>query len=319
MTTESPDGQRRGRILVLGLPYFGKMLAHDLGELGWRAEYLPHPGRSAPGWARIARAAARADIVYLIGSRIDAKSPQDRLLRLRRKPTVIHWVGTDVQIAIEEHRRHNVSLRVAERPEHWCDAPWLVDELRSIGVISEYVSLPIPVHTPPAPPLPGTFRVLLYYPVDPFDREVFDGETLLRLPIEFPDVPFTLIPSPADTLPQPLPPNLETRAWVEDMDALYRETTVVIRLTSHDGQSFIAAEALSRGRYVIWTFGMPGCIKAEGFDAVAAALRGLLERSRAGELKVNQSGRRSVLERFGKGRPLRELDERLRALLPPGA
>ena len=70
---------------------------------------------------------ARADIVYLIGSRIDRASPQDRLLRLRRRPVVIHWVGTDVQIAVDEHRRHNVSLRVAERPIHWCDAPWLVD------------------------------------------------------------------------------------------------------------------------------------------------------------------------------------------------
>ncbi|MEO8538991.1 MAG: hypothetical protein ABI577_04560 [bacterium] len=311
-----PDGERRGRILILGLPYFGKRLAAELSEIGWQAEFLPHPGRSATGWAKVARTAARADIVYLIGSRIDRASPQDRLLRLRRKPTVIHWVGTDVQIAIEEHRRHNVSLRVAERPLHWCDAPWLVDELRTIGVVSEYVSLPIPIHLPPAPPLPAEFRVLLYYPVDAFDREVFDGETLLRLPQEFPEIPFTLIPSPADTLPQPLPPNLDARDWVDDMDALYRETTVVVRLTSHDGQSFIAAEALSRGRYVIWTFAMPGCIKAEGFDAVAAALHKLLAKHEAGELKVNQSGRRSVLERFGKGRPLRELDERLRALLP---
>lgn len=312
----SPDGERRGRILILGLPYFGKLLAKDLGELGWQAEFLPHPGRSAPGWAKVAGAAARADIVYLIGSRIDRKSPQDRLLRLRKKATVIHWVGTDVQIAVEEHRKHNVSLRVAERPLHWCDAPWLVEELRTIGVISEYVSLPIPIHVPPAPPLPEEFRVLLYYPVDAFDREVFDGETLLRLPGAFPDVPFTLIPSPADTLPQPLPPNLTCFDWVDDMDALYRETTVVVRLTSHDGQSFIAAEALSRGRYVIWTFAMPGCIRAVGFEEVAGALAGLIEKHRAGELKVNQSGRRSVLERFGKGRPLRELDERLRALLP---
>lgn len=310
------DGEARGRILIVGLPYFGKLLAKDLSELGWRAEFAPHPGRSAAGWAKVAREAARADIVYLIGSRIDRHSPQDRLLRLRRKPTVIHWVGTDVQIAIDEHRRHNVSLRVAERPLHWCDAPWLVDELRTIGVISEYVSLPIPIHVPPAPPLPETFRVLLYYPVDDFDREVFDHETLLRLPLEFPEVAFTLIPSPAETLPRPLPPNLEARDWVEDMDQLYSDTTVVVRLTSHDGQSFMAAEALSWGRYVIWTFAMPGCIKAEGFEAVAAALRGLIDRHDRGELKVNQSGRRSVLERFGKGRPLRELDERLRALLP---
>jgi hypothetical protein len=91
------DVEARGRILILGLPYFGKMLADDLSGLGWRATYLAHPGRSAKGWAKVAKETARADILYLIGSRIDRGSPQDRLMRLRRKPVVIHWVGTDVQ------------------------------------------------------------------------------------------------------------------------------------------------------------------------------------------------------------------------------
>lgn len=313
--SRGPDGERRGRILILGLPYFGKRLAKELGDMGWRAAFLPHPGRSAAGWAKVAKDAARADIVYLIGSRIDRSAPQDRLLRLRRRPVVIHWVGTDVQIALEEYARDNISLRVAERPVHWCDAPWLVDELRTIGVMSDYVPLPIPIDAGVPPPLPERFRVLLYYPVDAFDREVFDIETMLRLPAEFPEAAFTLIPSPPETLPQPLPANLEARAWVEDMDALYRETTAVVRLTSHDGQSFMAAEALSRGRYVIWTQPMPGCIRAEGFEAVSAALRELLERHEAGTLALNMDGRRAVLNRFGEGRPLKELDERLRVVL----
>jgi hypothetical protein len=291
------------------------MLASDLSALGWNAEFLAHPGRSAAGWARVAKSAASADIVYLIGSRIDRSSPQDRLLRLRKKPVVIHWVGTDVQIAVDVHRRHNVSLRVAERPTHWCDAPWLVDELRTIGLVSEYVALPIPIHAAPSPPLPDTFRVLLYYPVDSFDREVFDIETMMRLPVEFPTIEFTLIPSAPETLPQPLPPNIQALPWVEDMDALYRKTTAIVRLTSHDGQSFMVAEALSRGRYVIWTHPMQGCTRATTFEQVAKALRALLEKHEAGDLKINTSGRRAALDRFGKGRPLKDLDERLRALL----
>jgi hypothetical protein len=309
-----PDSERRGRILILGLPYFGELLAKDLRSFGWEAEFLAHPGRSAKGWARVAKNALRADIVYLIGSRIDRKAPQDRLMRLRRGPTVIHWVGTDAQIAVEEHRRGNVSERVAERPIHWCDAPWLVDELRTIGVVSEYVSLPIPIETASAPPLPDQFRVLLYYPVDAFDREVFDAETILRLPEAFPEVPFILIPSPRETLP-PLPPNVDARGWIDGLDAVYREITVVVRLTSHDGQSFMVAEALSRGRYVIWTHPMPGCVQATGFDEVESALRQLVGQHEAGELKPNQAGRRAVLERFGKGKVLLELDERLRGLL----
>jgi hypothetical protein len=48
---------------------------------------------------------------------------------------------------------------------------------------------------------------------------------------------------------------------------------------------------------------------------VAKALRALLEKHEAGDLKINTSGRRAALDRYGKGRPLKDLDERLRALL----
>ncbi len=316
MTIPHPGEAQRGSILILGLPYFGRLLVGDLAALGWSARYIDHPGRHVGGWAKVASAATRADIVYLIGSRIDRGSPQDNLLRFRRKPVVIHWVGTDVQIAVDEHRRDNVALRIAERATHWCDAPWLVEELRTAGVRSEYVPLPIPVAESDPPPLPGRFGVLLYYPVDRLARAVFDIDTMLRLPAAFPDVHFTLIPSPAETLPDPLPANLSARPWVDDMDPLYRETTALVRLTTHDGQSFMAAEALSRGRYVIWTHPMPGAIQAEGFEQVSEALRGLVERHRAGNLALNAEGRRSALERFGAGRPLAELDERFRAMLP---
>lgn len=316
MTGQPPLETKRGSILILGLPYFGRLLVRDLAGLGWNARYIDHPGRHVGGWAKVASAATRADIVYLIGSRIDRGSPQDNLLRFRRKPVVIHWVGTDVQIAVEEHRHDNVALRIAERATHWCDAPWLVEELRSAGVSSEFVPLPIPVEEGPPPPLPARFGVLLYYPVDRQARAVFDFDTMLRLPEAFPDVHFTLIPSPPETLPGPLPANLEARPWVDDMDPLYSETTALVRLTTHDGQSFMAAEALSRGRYVIWTHPMPGAIQATGFEQVSAALRGLVERHRSGNLPLNAEGRRAALDRYGGGRPLADIDERFRALLP---
>ncbi len=305
----------RGRILILGLPYFGRMLEGLLRDRGWQASYAPHPGRSPAGWARLAPQVARADIVYLIGSRLDRGSPQDLLMRLRRRPVVIHWVGTDVQIALEEHVRRNVSPRLAENASHWCDAPWLVDELRGIGIRSEHVPLPIPGLAGEPPPLPARFRVLFYLPVDAFDREVFDMETLLRLPREFPEIEFIEIPSPPETLPAPLPPNLEARGWVDDMDALYRTISVYMRLTSHDGMSFMAAECLARGRQVIWTFPLPGAIQASGYESVATALRDLADRHKAGTLGLNDEGRAHMLEHFDADRLTTALDERLRALL----
>lgn len=243
---------------MLGIPYFGKKLEADLEALGWRARYLPHPGRNPFRWLRVLWQVLRADVLYLVSSRIERGSPQEWMLRLRRRPVVIHWVGTDVKLAREVHRRGRVSVRIAEKAHHWCDAPWLVDELRTVGVSSEFVPLPIALHEGRTLAMPDDFAVLMYCPKEPEYREVFDLETMLRLPGEFPKVPFTLVASPEESLPGPLPPNLEALAWVDDMEPLYRKSSVYIRLTHHDGQSFMAAEALSRGRYVIWTHPMPG-------------------------------------------------------------
>lgn len=305
-------------VLILGLPYFGRMLEEILRQCGWTARFVPHPGRNPLGWLRLVPLVARADVVHLISSRIDRGCPQDWLLRFRRGPVVIHWNGTDVLIALDEHRKGNASKRIAGRAIHWCDAPWLVDELAPIGVRGDYVPLPVPVLTGAAPPLPERFRVLLYLPVDAFDREVFDIDTLLRLPRDMPGLDFVLIPSPSDTLPGPLPPNLEARGWVDDMDAFYREITVVVRLTSHDGTSFMVLEALSRGRHVIWTYPMPGVIKASGLEAVTAALRDLADRHAAGTLALNEEGRRHALDHFDRARLIANLDAHLRALLGQG-
>jgi hypothetical protein len=304
-----------GRVLILGLPYFGNVLARQLSERGWHARYRTHPGRDPRGWASLLPQLARADVVYLIGSRLDRRSPQDLLMRLRRRPVVIHWVGTDVLIAREEHERRNVSARTAEAAIHWCDAPWLVDELREMGMQSAYVPLPVPLPRDEPSPLPERFRVLLYLPVDAFDREVFDMDTLLRLPHEFPDVDFTVLPSPAETLPGPLPANVEARAWVDDMEALYKEITVYVRLTSHDGMSFMALESLARGRYVIWTHPLDGAIQASGFEGVARELGALHERHRRGDLPLNTSGRETTLEHFVEQQALDDIEARLRALL----
>ncbi|MFN0096842.1 MAG: hypothetical protein ACKVVT_18950 [Dehalococcoidia bacterium] len=302
------------RVLILGLPYFGEILEQQLRSRGWQARFLPHPGRDVRAWLRVARMAKSADAIYLISSRAERRSPQDVLLRATRKPVVIHWVGTDVLIAKEEFDRDRLAQSVVERPVHWCDASWLADELAEMGVRAEYVALPVPGLAAELVPLPEAFRVLLYLPVDAFDREVFDMETILRLPAAFPEIEFTLIPSPPTSLPGPWPANLRAPGWVTDMDALWRETTVYIRLTSHDGMPFTVLEALSRGRQVVFTQPLPHTVTARGFEGVSAALGGLLRAHQAGRLGLNVDGARWARETFDPMRCLDEIDRRLRAL-----
>ena len=303
------------RLLILGLPHFGRMLAASLRARGWRARYAAHPGHSQRRWLRIARAVAASDLVYLIGGRIERRTLVNALLHVRDRPLVMHWVGTDALLAARAARRGQGARRIAERVAHWCDALWLVEELAEAGIAASYAPLPIPTLAAATQSLPERFRALLYLPADPFDREVFDVETLLRLPHELPEVAFTVAPSTAETLSGELPPNLEASGWTDDLDALYGNVSVYVRLTTHDGISVMALEALSRGRYVIWTQPLEGAIRAQGLVEVVAALRDLAERHAAGELGPNEAGARAVRERFDPEVTLTGLEERLRALL----
>lgn len=306
--------RRPPRVAILGLPYFGTMLAGLLNSRGWDATFLPHPGRRPAGWVRASARVARADLVYLVATRADRWSPQDIFLRVTRKPVVVHWVGTDVLLAREAAQRGQLAASVVRCPLHLCDAPWLADELADLGIRASQMALPVPGIAGPVP-LPATFHVLLYLPVDAFDREVFDMDTLLRLPVALPDVRFTLIPSPPETLPGPLPPNLRALNWVDDMDALYRDITVLVRLTSHDGMSFMAVEAMSRGRYVLWTHKVPGVRRVEGFDETLAALTHLRDEHAGGRLGLNTEGIAYVRESFDPARLLTALDDTLRSIL----
>jgi hypothetical protein len=225
-------------------------------------------------------------------------------------------VGTDVVFARDEYFAGRSSERLIRQAIHLADAPWLVDELAELGIEADYAPLPVPsLCTGEPPPLPETFRVLLYYPIDPIDREVFDWETMVGLAKDLPAVEFRLVPSPPETLPAPPPANLRASGWVRDMDALYRDISVYVRLTAHDGTSFMAIEALSRGRYVIWTFPMTGAIQARGFEEVSTALRELWERHQRGELGLNESGRAGAVSEFDPERLGSALDARLKEAL----
>jgi hypothetical protein len=116
-------------------------------------------------------------------------------------------------------------------------------------------------------------------------------------------------------LPGPLPANLETPGYITDMDRFYRQISVMVRLTSHDGTSHMVLECLSRGRQVIWTYKLPGVIEARGFAGVAASLRQLKARHDDGTLGLNELGRRYVLSNFDRENLVTTIDSKLRALL----
>ena len=290
-------------VAVGGLPFFGRRLAALLDGPGWRVRYLETRGWEPRAALRALRRAAAADLVYLVGGQIERFS-RPHLLRLAtRRPCVMHWAGSDVLYARRVHAAGRTTAGLVHGVTHWAGAPWLVEELRPLGVRATW--LPHSWVDAPAtpPPLPAyadgaPFTVLTYLP----ERRAafYGGESVLRLAAALPDVRVLVVG--ARTLPWPVPPNVRCLGWVEHMTPLYTQAHVLLRLPRHDGLAFMVQEALAQGRYAVWNHPFPDAIQAQMPDAAIAAVRALCRRHAAGELPLNLEGAAHVRERFSAER-----------------
>lgn len=278
------------RVAIGGLPYFGRMLAELLSGDGWDCRYNTSPSRSPEDWLATAAAIARADLVYLIGGQIQRWSRPDWLLRAYKGPVVMHWVGTDVSYAVAAKQSGTASAELLRRPIHWSEVDWTAEELAGVGIRSEIVPLTSTCLPLVPPPLPERFVVLAYLPDS---RPEFYGRAgVLGLARSFPEVPFLVVGTDGPDC-EGLG-NLEFLGWQSDMTSVYARSTALLRLTKHDGLSFMVLEALASGRYVIWNRPFDGVLTALHDGDAKGRLEDLLSLHRRGELQLNHAGIRLV-------------------------
>lgn len=305
------DNARRPlRVVIGGLPYFGRMLAELLNGDGWECRYLPSAGVRPWDWAATATALAGAGVVYLVGGQLERWSRPDLLLRFGRSPVVMHWVGSDVTYALAVARRGKLSQRLLKGPVHWAEAPWTAAELASLGVAAAIVPL-VPARLPESvPPLPPRFTVLSYLPDS---RAAFYGrDTVFALASALPQVRFLVAGGTGRA--QTAPPNVEFLGWLTQMAPVYAESTVLLRLPEHDGLSFMVLEALTAGRHVIWNHPFEGVFKAYGASEAQRRIEWLLMEHQRGALGVNETGIRLMRDRYAPERVRDALRSRLSAL-----
>lgn len=299
------------RILVGGLPFFGRMLAGLLDGDEWQARYVDSAGTHPQAWLSTARALRTADLVYLIGGQVQRWSRPDWLVRLGRRPVVMHWVGSDVTFARSVFSGRRVSRALITAPRHWAEAPWTAGELRELGIEAEIVPL-TSTRTPVEPrPLPADFTVLTYLPAT---RPDFYGRpAVMRLAAESLEIRFLVVGSDGEGWDAPA--NVEFLGWRQDMDSVYARASVLLRLPEHDGLSFMVLEALAAGRYVIWNHPLEGVTQVSSEDAARVALRRLLARHHSGQLLFNDAGRSMAHEQYAPERVRREILERFERII----
>ncbi|MGC1381249.1 MAG: hypothetical protein WA814_09555 [Candidatus Baltobacteraceae bacterium] len=305
----APRPQRRERLVkraaISGLGLFSAEVAKEIERLHpeWEVAVLSTASRLEVIAALLTL--MRSRIWYSIGSPVT-----DRWVylcsRALRKPHVIHWVGSD----IEYLKRSSLLQKLlrARAITHLTEVSWTADELRGLGLPSRIVPLPLRHRAGTVKPLPQRFTVMLYLPKA---RTEFYGksdyESLLR---EFAGDSLRVVIVGGGSLDVPAGVEVVNLGWRDNLRDVYEQATVLIRLTRGDGLSLMVLEALSFGRYVMWSKPFAHALHVRHRQDVCAGLRALLTRHRRGELLARYAVAEAIAREYA---PERAVDQILRS------
>ena len=208
--------------------------------------------------------------------------------RLLGKPVVRYWVGSDV-LKVEHSMAERVRARLADLVVSANTVKWhnLRKELRCMGIASRVLPAPHgPVLAEPIAHLPEEFTVLAYLSNLLEKQELYGTDFITGLMHAYPQWRFLIANHYGKDMP--VLPNVEYlgRVSLEEMDATYRRSTVLVRMTAHDGLPRMLLEAVGRGLHAVWNQPFPHCHLARTFEELCSVLESL-ERTPC----VNTAGR----------------------------
>ena len=175
---------------------------------------------------------------------------------LLRKKIFVHFVGSDIirlnRVNIFDRLNWICALKTAHRV--FVGAPWHVQELRKFLSVESFILFFNDYEKPKKTlALPDEFTVLTYLPEG---KPEFYGESLIRdLIVKYPKTKFIILGN--DKYSHFSNVIIKTIDYTRDMDEIYSQSSLLIRLTKHDGFSSMVLEALSYGRNIIWTYDIP--------------------------------------------------------------
>jgi hypothetical protein len=215
-------------------------------------------------------------ILYGKKSRLIIILLQTLLWSLCRKKIIRFWVGTDVLHA-SENKKMRFMFKIFDKMAdlNITKAPWFVEKLKRVTIDSVFVPLNMPkIKKNHIESLPERYTILAYLPTA--RQEFYGSKIVIRLAREFPQIRFIIVANNGANLPALK--NVEYLGWVTNMNKIYNQTSILLRMPEHDGLSGMIFDALARGRYVICSVRFPGCYYAKDYEDVKKYVNAILKR-----------------------------------------
>lgn len=235
---------------------------------------------------------AKSHCVYIVYAQPN-KSLELIFARLLGKKVIMHWIGTDVYNCI-----HNSDSIVCYTGNihHLAGSPLLHEELKSVGIASDIIPIiPFGIHLD-LMNMPERHEALVYLPEG--KEEFYRADLIRELAVRNPQVKFHIV---ANAGYEPL--RLENvifhgRLEIDEMNKLYHEISILVRLPEHDGLSMMVIEALAKGKQVLYKYKHPFVYTPEKFEpgSIDAEFKKIL----AEEPVVNVQGHEYILEHYNE-------------------
>lgn len=237
----------KNMVAILGAKYPGNRIVNRLNKNNFSAIFVTPSLRDRKFKEKL----VAHNVIHYIGSPTVSIHGILTLIRFKiwKKKILVTWRGSDVLIA-----SNNIFYRfLTKNFQFLVDmnttlSQKLVDELKKIGITAKLQPNPV-FKIYDICKLPSSKKVAVYLPDSSDYRwNFYQGDIIKKLVNDFPKIEFIILGNKGKRFTEK---NVKCFEWVEDIEDVYRQVLVVIRLPLHDGLSNTILEATSMGRHVI--------------------------------------------------------------------
>jgi len=245
------------RIIFNGLPYFGKKLAQDLNEFAPKHSFMFFDTYySKIDQIKFAVNLPFADLVVSMNGVSDKSGSLDLVLKMKNK-LWMQWQGTDAMLALERAKNNTIDRKYIDYAKNFAIAPWLKDELKAIDVNCEIL---VNQWVVSAGFSEKKFERIGVYSYIPKGKEAFYGWEIIKYIAEKkPEISFYIFGTKGEELSKLKNITFLGLVTDENIKEIQNRLPIYIRLTEHDGYSYMVIEALSNGSEVIWSMPHERC------------------------------------------------------------
>jgi len=180
---------------------------------------------------------------------------------------IMWWVGTDVFKAVTQ-AGYDLKLIKWLSTKHVCVSKGLQDELKSVGIDAEVVTLIPETYRYKKCRLPKKYTVGVYLPSTRLD--FYGYKDIIEIMNRTPNINY-IVYGNKDRIE--LPPNAKDAGWVTDTTNVIKKCNCLLRLTKHDGFPQSLIESILMGRYFIINHDYPDIKATTSVDEIVEKIK----------------------------------------------